>query len=389
MNESRLQQIFTNYIDRFETFNSDNRNKTSEYYKWLMPDKFKSAMDRALSAESETDFNSQLDEIKKITHGFIDSGNTLPLEGLAKLAKEYQEWETVQEMFQKLYADDHGNLEIRQRKIESFLEQSHRLREKHNLGGVYKSDFRSVTAYLFLYDPDHNYIYKPTHAQSFQDWIEIYDDFGEGDHVNLKAYYRMCDQLVEAIRKDRAIQDTEKLRASKFKSGEEPYKDAEWHMLAYDIIYSCSAYHLYPKKFKPISPKERKEMQEKQKKAKECFETLQRAQEEKQTLDAAMQKVEAWFCIGKKVAYKSFGKAAQLQNGVIVQKSGENITIDFEEGNKMQVSAVMVAANGYLRPEEVDEQCLADTVKVLKNKSAIESRVSKAETDFNLYRAYL
>lgn len=29
----------------------------------------------------------------------------------------------------------------------------------------------------------------------FADCIEFYDDFGMGDHVKLKTYYRMCDEL--------------------------------------------------------------------------------------------------------------------------------------------------------------------------------------------------
>ena len=32
MNKDHLQQIFKNYIDRFEEFNSDDRTKSSEYY---------------------------------------------------------------------------------------------------------------------------------------------------------------------------------------------------------------------------------------------------------------------------------------------------------------------------------------------------------------------
>ena len=113
-------------------------------------------MDKALKAENEEVFIYELDNIRKITHDFIDSGKTLPFAGLVKAADK--EWETVQRMFRDLYKPDDGNLDIRQEKIESFLAQANHLKDKNNLSDLYKSDFRSVTAYLFLYDPDYNYI---------------------------------------------------------------------------------------------------------------------------------------------------------------------------------------------------------------------------------------
>lgn len=59
--------------------------------------------------------------------------------------------------------------------------------------------------YLFLYDPDHNYIYKATHALAFADCVEFYDDWGWGDSVRLDVYYRMCDQLVKAAKADKDL----------------------------------------------------------------------------------------------------------------------------------------------------------------------------------------
>lgn len=97
MNKDHLQQIFKNYIDRFEEFNSDDRTNSSEYYKWEMPKPFKVSMDKALKAENEEVFKYELDNIRKITHDFIDSGKTLPFAGLVKAADK--EWETVQGCF--------------------------------------------------------------------------------------------------------------------------------------------------------------------------------------------------------------------------------------------------------------------------------------------------
>lgn len=389
MNEVHLQQIFTNYINKFEAFNSDDPKQPSEYYKWEMPNKFRKHMDRALNAPDKDAFNSHIAEIKKITRDFVDSGKTLPLAGLAKIAEEYGEWKAVQRLFQGLYEEDNGELEIRQKKIETFLGQAYQLKGKYNLSDLYKSDFRSATVYLFLYDPDHNYIYKPTHAQDFQDCIEFYDDFGTGDHVRLKTYYRMCDQVVEAIQRDAAIQATNELRASKFKDQENVYEDKAWHILAYDIIYCCSSYNLFEGiTFERLTPTERRLRWERQEKAKEYWDQLKQAQDEKKTLDAAMKQVEEWFGTGKEVTYKEFGKKAQIENGVILKNVDDVITVDFGNGDVRKMGTVAIV-NGYMQLNELEPEGYANAIEMLKNKSSIEIRLSKAEKDFAPYSAYL
>ncbi len=385
MNKDHLQQIFKNYIDRFEEFNSDDRTNSSEYYKWEMPKPFKVSMDKALKAENEEVFKYELDNIRKITHDFIDSGKTLPFAGLVKAADK--EWETVQRMFRELYKPDDGNLDIRQEKIESFLAQANHLKDKNNLSDLYKSDFRSVTAYLFLYDPDYNYIYKPTHVQDFQDCIEFYDDFGEGDHVNLKAYYQMCDWLVDAIRETPSIKETNKLRAPKFKK--EPYLDTEWHILAYDIIYCCSAYNLFRGiTFIHHTSKERKVLWEKQQKAQELYEKLKAAQEEKKILDAAMDELGKWLVVGESVTFKSFGKATPVEKGIIIKKGSTMITIDFGDGNIKTIDWMSTVTNGYLKFQK-EESGFANTVETLKKASQIKGNLSTAEREFALYSEYI
>ena len=388
MNENHLHQIFENYIDRFEEFNSGDRKKPSEYYKWEMPGPFKDCMKVLMNAEKREQVIAQIDEIKKITHDFIDSGKTLPLAGLAKFADEYGEWKTIQEMFQKLYADDGRDS---QEKIGAFLNQCRVLERKHGLGGTYKSDYRSVTVYLFLYDPDNNYIYKPTHAQDFQDCIEFYDDFGVGDNVNLKTYYRMCDELVEKIRDYPRLKELDDIRLALIrKDNREAYQDTKLHILAYDIIYCCSSYDLFRGiSFERLTTTERKVRWEKQQKALELLEKLKNAQEQKKNLDAAMEKVEQYFSVGQKVAYKSFGKAAQTAIGTIVKRGNDSVTIDFGDGNVKSVGLIIPIVNGYIRPQEADENDYANIVAILKKKSVIENNLSQIGKDFAPYSDYI
>lgn len=187
---------FYNFCKKAEINNFEfiNNKENREYYKWLITKRFKTEMDKALLAD-KTDFPERLLQLKKLSDNMIDS-YTQPFYGLSKFAEE--EPEAVCAMFRDLYAEDGGDIRLKQEKILDFLRRSHALRDEYFPGSyLYKDDFHSVTGYMFLYDPDHNYLYKYSHAHAFADCVEFYDDWGYGESVKLDVYYHMCDQLVE------------------------------------------------------------------------------------------------------------------------------------------------------------------------------------------------
>ncbi len=112
---------------------------------------------------------------------------------------------------------------------------------------VHNDDFHSVTGYLFLYDPDHNYLFKATNALNFVDCIEFYDDWGSRESVRLDVYYRMCDQVAEAIRNNKELLKVSDKRFSGCLgiSGDTMHPDPEKHILVVDLIYCCLAYGLF------------------------------------------------------------------------------------------------------------------------------------------------
>lgn len=383
MNENHLQQIFKNYIEKFEEVNN---SENQEYYKWQIVKKFRPLMDEALNS-GESQFAEKLKQIKKLTGNFIDN-YTQPLGGLIKFAKEKDEWKTIQGMFQRLYEDDNGDLEIRQKKIEAFLEQSHRLREKYTPKSyLYKDDFHSVTGYLFLYDPDHNYIYKATHAQAFADCVEFYDDLGVGDHVKLKNYYRMCDQLVEAIKNTPVLMKTD---ASRFENGwgvdpETLYADDAKHILAFDIIYCCSTYNLFRGiTFVKPKTKERQLMQEKRNKAQELLEKLETAKKQNEKLAQALQEIKRVLSIDANVKHPLYGK------GKISSKSENAITVTFANGKVLILGTPECIAEGFISTEsEKVKDHMAEIKRILKNRFAIESALAYAEKQFAPYSEYI
>ena len=60
-------------------------------------------------------------------------------------------------MYRELFADDGGDLALRQAKIYAFIQKSEELKAKYAPGSWrYTNDQRSVMAYLFFHDPEHN-----------------------------------------------------------------------------------------------------------------------------------------------------------------------------------------------------------------------------------------
>lgn len=383
MNENHLQQIFANYIEKFEELNAPG---PEEYYKWQIAKQFKPMMDDALNSD-DVEFIEKLKHIKKQTGNFIDN-YTQPFGGLIKFAREPGETGTVRKMFQKLYEDDGGDLNLRQKRIEEFLQESHRLRARYTPESyLYKDDFHSVTGYLFLYDPDHNYIYKATHAQRFADCVEFYDDFGSGDHVKLKNYYRMCDQLVDAIQKNEALKKTDE---SRFQNGwgvdsNTFYPDKAKHILAFDIIYCCSTYNLFRGiTFTRPKIKERQLMQEKQEKAQELLNKLKSAQIQKKKLDQARQDVCSILDVGMDVKHSLYG------NGRITSKNENTITVIFANGKEMKLGMPECITAGFISVEaEENVNRLVEAKEILKKTSAIECSLSYAEKQFAPYSEYI
>ena len=392
MNENHLHQIFENYINRFEEFNSTDRNEISEYYKWEIAAQFRGKMDDALNSKKE-EFAKALYEVEKVTRDLADN-YVQPFYGLVQLA--HKQPETVKSMFQKLYADAGKDLNP-QGKIEEFLGDAEQLVNLYYPNSyLYKNSFHSATIYLAMYDPEHNYIYKPYAARKFAKYADFGDDFGSGIHVKLNNYYRMCNELVKAINEYPRLKELEKIRsrqAGEKTSGEKLYKDDSQHILAYDIIYCAYKYNLFDGiTLKTLTAKELKEqklIEEKQQKALELLEKLKNAQEQKKVLDAAMEKVEQYFNVGQKVAYKSFGKAAQTAIGTIVKRGNDSVTIDFGDGNVKSVGLIIPIVNGYIRPQEADENDYANIVAILKKKSVIENNLSQIGKDFAPYSDYI
>ncbi len=380
MNTDHLHQIFSNYIKRFAELNDKEHG---EYYKWRIADRFRNEMDQALDS-SDGEFSGKLYELRKLTENFIDS-YTQPFYGLVKFAE--REPKTVKEMFRELFSDDGGDLALRQKKVQSFIKKSHELRDEYYPDSfLYSDDMHSVTGYLFLYDPDRNYIFKASHALNFADCVEFYDDWGTGENVSLEIYYRMCDQVVEEIKRCKELLEINSRRYEiSILDREDPfYTDPENHILAFDIIYCSSAYGLFDGiTFKKPSSKERLIIKDRKERAKELFDALEKAREKDQILQTAKEYVNSIYKAGATVLHEKYG------TGTVKQNNGSNITVYFPDAGEKNFGTIAAAEKGIIKTEaDGYGEKIAEYREYLKNDQSIRRRLTSAEKEFAPYAEY-
>lgn len=381
MNKAYLQQLFSNYITKFDYMNDTEH---AEWFKWVSAKRFGPAMDNALSADG-SEFVYLLKEAKKTAGILVDGSHVQPFAGLIKFAEKGDSAE-VQNMFKDLYAEDGGDVHIKQEKVFDFIDRSHRLRDKYFYNSFrYKDDVHSVTGYMFLYDPDHNYLYKYSHAREFAKYTEFGEDWGSGTKTRLDVYYRMCDQLVEYIKQEPALLEA---AASRYTRGwvSDPQKmhpDIEKHILAFDIIYCGYTYGLYEGityiKGKPIQidPAKRE-------KAYELFDKWQHAREAFDLLNEGKDYLNSVYQPGIEVHHVSYG------NGTIQKNTGTQIEVAYDTVGMKKIGTCKAATLGMIEAlvpgysEEFDEYR-----NNIKGENDIKSLLSFAEKNLAPYLVYL
>ncbi len=356
MNKNNMAQIFAHYIDNFAKINDEAHE---EYYKWQICYEFPKLMDKALVVSDE-EFPSALYKTKVCSRNIIDNF-TQPFYGLVKLAEK--EPNTVRQMFLDLYVPDNGDLVFQMKKIEVFFDKSNELLEKYYPGSyLYKQNSHSVSSYLFLYDPEHHYMYKASECTTMADCIGFYNSWGMGDNIKLDVFYRMCDEMVEQMNRCPELLKTNESRYDgvlKLKPGS-LHPDRNKHILLFDIIYCCKTYDLYgiiP--FARTSTKEKQLILERRIKAKKLQETYDLAKLDFDFLEEALEYLMATLTVGTIVKHKKFG------NGRIEKINKDYVWIRFllEQGTK-RFGLSVVVANGIVSCDNAE---FVEKIKHYKN----------------------
>lgn len=337
MNRTNLNRLISNYINAFDVINNDVHK---EYLKWYAVKHFQDNWDI-----DAPDFSAMFKEAFKESGNLINNRMVQPVTGIIKLSEIPALTETVREMFRALLSDDGGDIGKRQDKIHAFLEKADELLNTYFKGSwKYAQDMRTAVSYLSFLEPDKNYMFKATQAKEFMYCAEYGDDFGSGESFSLKKYYRMCDGLVDVIK-----ETPELIELHKSRMNDKMCSTDDYHILAYDIIYSAVVYNLYndiefgkEKKSndRPLEQQRRMIMRGMSELSEKISNELGDALCERSAYDEFSAK-------GLEVYHKVF------KEGVVVEHSGKIITVRFgDQLKKFQVPQSF--SGGFLKTESTE-----------------------------------
>ena len=359
MNRENLNQLLQNYISNFDYINDDVR---MEYYKWEAVQHFQQHWDI-----DAADFASMFKEAVKETYNLINNKTVQPTNGIIKLAQRPELTETVRQMFRDLLADDGGDIDKRQEKINFFVAKADELLNTYESGKwKYAQDVRTVIFYLCLLQPEQNYIFKATKAKEFRNCVEYGNDFGSGASFSLRKYYDMCDQLVAAIKETPQLVELHTRRLT-----EKMYADDDYHILAYDIIYCAIEYNLYnnitivkPKPARTRTSTQSKQHEEKQEQLRQELDRIVRE------LNSALQErteFDDFSAKGLIVQHRVFG------DGIVTEHNDSLITVRFQEQEK-RFQLPQGFAGGFLKTAS------AEIAEMFRSMAELDSQIEKLKT---------
>ena len=356
MNTERLNKLIGSYINNFEMINNDVHD---ENMKWKAIYHFKNNFDINAS-----DFYEMFKYAMSESSIIINNGTVQPINGILKLITH--EPETMRQLFAMLYAEDNGDLDARQDKIECFVDEANKLLEKYERGKwKFKQDFRSVLAYLVFYKPEENYLYKSSQSQPFFRYLEYGEEIGYGQYFKLSRYYRMCDEVREVLANDSELMATHNTRWEVVGNTED-----DLHILTFDLIYCSIVYSFYEfQNYQKVIRKSKSDLEQErieaeiEKKRYELAELENLLAEEQMKLDSIPDiNIE-----GQNVRHKMFGL------GTVVKQNGTYIEVAFAQKNSKFI-VTMAFINGFLSSEDTS---IVERCKMLETSIAACERLEK------------
>lgn len=375
MNQKNISFLFDRYIKRFELVNNEEHNENS---KWEAVNKFQKVFDLEAS-----DFAEMLSRACEATDNLVDDC-LQPFHGLVRMANQDGESEKIRNMFKKLYSADGGDLDVKQAKIDEFIRESEALINIHYPGShLYKNDQRTVMAYLWFYDPEHNYMVKNAEAKYFAKAVEFTEDWGGMADFRLDVFYEFCDRMVEELKKSEEIL---KLRTDLAEGREDRNQDVNLHILLYDLIYSAYQYDLYDgMKIRKYSMDDRKKFRQNKKKGDEVLAELAKIEEQRIMVDEAIEKAVEMLETGADISHKMFGK------GKAVSFDREHIVMEFPNKDitkKFQITSAI--GGGFLKVEVDDFQDYIEKYAyVLNHATSIQNRFMSLNKSITQYEDFV
>lgn len=343
MNLNNLHELINRYE---ENFYKVNNNIHDEIFKWRAIRRFQNVW---FSEDAKTmKFAEMFNKAKSECSVLIDNSTVSPANGIVKIA-EMKPVE-VEKLFKEvLFADDNGDIQIRQNHIDEFLAGMEKLREEtYPNSWKYKQDRHSASCYLVLYKPEENFIYKFKPVETFAEYIEYGKNIGSGGSFRLDYYYELGEIIVEALKEHESL-----LEKHFALIDDKHYRDESLHTLAFDIIYCSDTYNFFnglihkskKESVKAHSLEELRIKEEMEKQAK-----IDEIKDRIRELERQAEPYESISLLNVKVSMRGLG------DGIVISQDKNKVTVQFANETK----SYSISRKYFVRPTFEDNEEILD-----------------------------
>ena len=358
--EILINRAIEAYIKDFDRNNHrDEDSLRDETIKWTAAASFAQNWDQ--------DAEDMLSMWKQCTkRAFIDTRHNHPSQGITMLLKNPAEVEGVRSAFKSLFVKDTDDVEEKWNRVLAFLEYINgRLAELYPNTTIYLQTKEAVLTYLNLWDPNHNYRYKPAPANNWASYMG-YTDWESGQRFSLRKYYKMCDEILEVVKNHAELL---RVHGQRFENGEPDY-DRELHILTFDVLYCFWSYE-------DARREALEEYQEtmRQQRINDLEDQLSKISAEIETKEGLIRDPN---CLGIRVQHKKYGvgEVTNISNGKLEVIFGN-------EGTKVFLYPDAFT-KGFLKPEDPAILGLFEQNKILEEEvSALQVKAAQIKEELS------
>ena len=234
LNYDNLHELINRYEEKIDKLYG------TEHYELFKWEAVKTWRDEWFKPEdSFACFGARFSAARKGLGWFMDNSRMHPSSGVVKLWEK--EPKTVERLFYDVLFAKTRDVRTLQNQMDAFITEYEALRQKYFPGNwSYKHDRHSVSIFLAMNDPDFNYVFKSSEAHAMARYTDFGFTIGSGGSFSLENYYRLCDQIVSALKEHTTL-----LEKHFSKLSDKCYKDESLHLLAFDLMYCCNTYGYY------------------------------------------------------------------------------------------------------------------------------------------------
>ena len=362
MNTENLHLLIERYEQGLDkTMNSVHR----EQMKWSATKRFRDVW--FSDAESKLGFSAMFREACSECSVMINNSTVSPTTGIVKAA-EHDPIETARLFKEVLFADDHGDIALRQDHMDEFVAGMNALiKHYYPKSWKYPQDRHAASCYLSFFAPEQNYIYRYSDANLLATRIEFEQEIGAGSYFSLPAYYRLCDIVVDALREHPSLLANHASRLD-----ESYYKDDSLHLMAFDFMYCCRTYGYYqgitysPKQTKKTSSGAAAQAAKQAEMEKQKQESIAAALAEIDDLDLQLAATEIINLVGTQVSTIQYGE------GIIREQTENRVTVVFGDIEK----AFVIHEKYKVRPTFEDDD---EIVAAMSKRADLIEKKNKAQ----------